>query len=110
MPWKEFIIDNYKSTIGESRRKDKFYIIIFKGVGLTFRITARYHDGVFKWYLDCEDANIYDSWIAVIPVETRASIKRVAIHILKSNLDSIKNFHATEDIETAEKELDQKRA
>ena len=113
MPWKEFTVDNNKDCKGDGRRRDRAYIMIFKGISFTFRITARYHDGHFKWYLDCDDAKIYEQWIGVASVESRKSIKRVANRILMGHASSIRNIHAIVDLNTAEKEgeeMDQKRA
>jgi len=104
MPWKEFTVDNSNPTGIEGRRKDKACIIIFETSHVKFRITARYHDGHFKYYLDCEEADYYESWIALPTMESRYSIKRVAINLLKTRFSS--NIKAIIDLNTAEKEIE----
>jgi len=52
MPWEEFTIDNDQSTIEPGRRREKAFIIIYSSIDLTFRITARFHDGGFKYYIE----------------------------------------------------------
>ena len=103
MAWKEFTVDNCMDTSGQSRRKDKALIMIFETKNVLLRITARYHDGHFKWYLDCAQADVYESWLAVTTVESRRSIKIVAIDFLKRRLSN--DIRVVIDLNTAEKLL-----
>ncbi|MDG2450896.1 MAG: hypothetical protein P8M34_14705 [Saprospiraceae bacterium] len=105
MPWKEIIVDNFIDTVGKSRRKDKACIILFHSKNIQFRITARHHDGHFKYYLDCDQAEIYEHWIGVPTVNNRTSIKHKAIRKLKSEIEG-RNIYALTDLVTAEKELE----
>ena len=108
MPWKEIVVDNYKNTIGESQKKDKALIMMYASPNLSFRITARYHDGHFKYYLDCDQAGIYEYWIGVPSVEPRKAIKRIAINLLKSNIGR-KNLNCIVDLNKAEEELEREK-
>ena len=108
MPWKEFVVDNHMYTIGKSQKKDKALIMIFETQYVKVRITARHHDGHFKYYMDCEQADVYESWFAVPTVESRKSAKLKAINLLKRSLSN--DVRAIVDLNTAEKELDQKAA
>ena len=106
MPWQEFTIDNCKNTIGDSLRKDKALIMQYKSQNLNIRITARFHDGHFKYYLDCEQANIYETWIGVPTVESRKSIKRIALYLI-GNAIGRSNLTCLVDLKTAEAELEE---
>ena len=87
MPWKEFTIDNTKNTIGSVRRMDKAFIMLYKSPDLVFRITARHHDGHFKYYLDCLQANIFERWFGVPGVDNKDGIKLRGIRLISSALD-----------------------
>ena len=103
MPWREIVIDNCKNVSGKSNRKDKSFLIIYTGRKLTFRITARFHDSSFKWYVDCPELNIYDHWFAVVGIETAKSAKRLAIEYLKRNTEL--NIEFENDLDDAERLL-----
>ena len=105
MPWKEFTVDNSQDTNGKSRRRDKAYIMLHESKNLHIRITARFHDGHFKWYLDVPEADIHEQWIAVVGVENKKSIKRVAVHLIQCEL-SRSQLISHVALQQAEKDID----
>ncbi len=78
----------------------------YKSDNITFRITARYHDGHFKYYLDCDQAEIYEAWFAIPSVESRKSAKRRAIEKIKRAVGGRGCMRSIVDLNTAEKELE----
>ena len=86
MAWREFVIENATSVSGQVRRMDKSFIILYIGQHLKFRITARHHDGQFKYYLDCHQAEIYEKWLGN-PVEvSKSGIKEIATSHIEASL------------------------
>ena len=105
MPWRELTIDNCKDVSGKGgHRQDKALIMLYESDHLTFRITARHHDGHFKYYLDCEKADLYERWFGVPGVESRVSIRHRAIHIIEGLL-SRSDLMAFVELRTAENDI-----
>jgi len=83
--WNEFVVDNKKNVSLSGKRSDKAYIMNYCSDDLKFRITARHHDGEFKYYLDCEQAEVFEHWFA-IHSEKMISVKRKAMDVLERKL------------------------
>ena len=103
MPWKEFTIDNTQDDYGF--RWDKAQIILYKGENISFRITARHHHGKFKYYLDCEHADIFEEYLGLASNKTRQGIKMEVITMLKQRIGHRGAVHSVVELNTIEKLL-----
>ena len=104
MSWHEIVVDNGVNQGLSSKRSCKAFIMLYHSPDLNFYITARFHDGHFKYYLDCEQADIYERWFGVPGVDNKDSIRLRGLRLISGSLNR-QNLRAFIELRKAEQEF-----
>jgi len=87
MAWRELIADNGNERLGATKRVDKALISIFRDEHLYFKITCRYHEDVFKYYVDCPQCDTHECLLGPTSELSRVESKNMAIRIIQERLN-----------------------